>query len=325
MHNFSKTSTAFSDLKKLLKFFADSQKLKDWGSSSNTKSEATVFLSRDNTKKLSGKCFRCNKGGHMKSSCTVKQCSICKEFGHNEYKCFQKSKFHKKSENRTNFLQSCEFSFYRGSNCSKSKELTLDSSCTSHIFCDKDFFVELHEVSSKICVNAKNSVSPVKGQGVAKISLLDKRGLSHVLNLSDCPYIPDRSRSLLSVSALGQKGAKVLFDDICELRCSDKVSFPFVERNGLYVTEAFSVCSSNFSSTCKVDHDLSHCRLGHSYKLDVQKLLKSVQGMKLQNSFFSEFFCNICAANKLNRKPLSSKMASRKSSKLELVYSDGVQ
>ena len=44
--------------------------------------------------------------------------------------------------------------------------------------------------------------------------------------------------------------------------------------------------------------------------------------MKLQNSSFSESFCDICAANKLNRKPPSSKMALRKSSKLELVYSD---
>ena len=44
--------------------------------------------------------------------------------------------------------------------------------------------------------------------------------------------------------------------------------------------------------------------------------------MKLYSSIFSESFCDICAANKLNRKPLSSKMALRKSSKLELVYSD---
>ena len=208
----------------------------------------------------------------MKSSCTVKQCSFCKKFGHNESKCFQKSKLVKNSENKTNFSQSCQFSFYRGSHCSKSEELILDSGCTSHIFCVKDFFVELHDVSSKICVNANNSVSPVKGQGVAKIFLLDKRDVSHVLNLSDCLYVPDLSRNLLSVSALGQKGAKVVFDDICELRCSDKVSFPFVQRSGLYVTKVYSVCSSNSSSTCKVDLDLWHCRLGHTNKRDVQKL-----------------------------------------------------
>ena len=121
-------------------------------------------------------------------------------------------------------------------------------------------------------MNAINSVSPVKGQGVVKISLLYKRGVSHVLNLSDCFYVPDLSRNLLSVSALGQKGAKVVFDDTWELLCSDKVSFPFVQRNGLYVTKGFSVCSSNFSSTCKVDLDLWHCRLGHNNKCDVQML-----------------------------------------------------
>ena len=222
VHDFSKAPTPFSDLKKALKKFADSQKLKDCVNSSNNKSEAALFVSRHNSQKFSGKCFHCNKSGHMKSSCIVKKCSICKKFGLNESKCFQKSKLDKKSENRTNFSQSCEFSSYCGSDSSKSKEFILDSDCTSHTFCDKDFFVELHDVSSKNCVNANKSVSPVKGQSLAKISLLDKRGVSHVLNLSDCFYFPDRLRNLLSVSAFGQKGAKVVFDDSCELRCSDK-------------------------------------------------------------------------------------------------------
>ena len=140
VHDFSKTPTPFSDWKKALKNFADSQQLKDCGNSSYTKSEAALFFEQDNSKKFSGKCFRCNKSGLMKSSCTVKQCSFCKKFGHNESECFQKSKLEKKSGNRTNFSQSCEFSFYCGPDCSKSKELILDSGCTSHIFCDKDFF-----------------------------------------------------------------------------------------------------------------------------------------------------------------------------------------
>ena len=129
-------------------------------------------------------------------------------------------------------------------------------------------------------------------------------------------------RNWLRVSARGQKGAEFVFDDTCELRCSDEVSFLFVQRNGLYVTKAFSVCSSYFSSTCKVDLRLCQCRLGHNNKRDVQKFSKSVQGLKLHNSSFSESFCDISAANKLNRKPPSSKMALRKSSKVELVFSD---
>ena len=156
----------------------------------------------------------------------------------------------------------------------------MDSGCTSHILCDNYFFVEFLDVSPKICVNTNNSVSHVKGQGVAKISLLDKRGVSQVLNLSDCLYVPDHSRNLLSVSALGQKSAKVVFDDTFEFRCSDKVSFPFVQRNGLYVTKAFSVCSANISSTCKVDLDLWHCRFGHINNRDFQKLSKCYEYKK---------------------------------------------
>ena len=148
VHDFSKTPTPSSDLKKL-KISADSQKLKDCGNSSNTKSEAALFVSRCNSKEFSGKCFRCNKSGHMKNSCTVEQCSFCKKFGHNEAKCFQKSKLDKKSENGTNFSQSCEFSFYCGSDCSKSKELILDSGCTLHIICDKFFLLNFMTLLQK--------------------------------------------------------------------------------------------------------------------------------------------------------------------------------
>ena len=105
---------------------------------------------------------------------------------------------------------------------------------------------------SKICVNANNSVLPVKGHCVAKISLLDKQGVSHVLTLSDCLHVPDHSRNLMSVSALGQKGAKLVFDDTCELRCSDKVSFRFVQRNGLYVTENFQFVLQTFVARVKL-------------------------------------------------------------------------
>ena len=61
--------------------------------------------------------------------------------------------------------------------------------------------------------------------------------------------------------------------------------------------------------------------MGLNNRRDVEKITKSVQGMKLHNSSFWESFCGLCAGNKLNRKPPSSKMASRKSSKVELVYS----
>ena len=76
MHDFLKTPTPFSDLKKALKIFADSQNLEDCDNSINTNSDATFFVSRDNAKKISKKSFRCNKIEHMKNSCRAKHCSI---------------------------------------------------------------------------------------------------------------------------------------------------------------------------------------------------------------------------------------------------------
>ena len=107
-HDFSSSRTPFSDLKKALKNFADSQKLKDCGTTSNSKSEAALFASRGNGRKFSGKCFRCNKIGHLKSSCTVKQCSFCKKFGHSESKCFQKSMLDRMSNKNVNLSEGSE-------------------------------------------------------------------------------------------------------------------------------------------------------------------------------------------------------------------------
>ena len=179
----------------------------------------------------------------MQKSCKVKQCFICKKFGHIESKCIQKSK----SENKANFSQGCEFSFICGSRESKTCELILDFGCSSHVFCDKDFFVELDDDCSKVCVNANNSLSPMRGQVVAKIFLEDKHGVSHVLSLIKCLYVSEHSRNLLSVSALTQKGAKVVFDDLCELRCSDKVSFPFERGKWLVCYQYFFSLLIKFS------------------------------------------------------------------------------
>ena len=96
VHGFSNPPSPFFDLKKALKNFVDSQKLKDCGISSNTKSEVALFVSRDNAKKFSGKCFCWYRSGHMKKFCTPKQCSICNKFGHNGSQCVQKSKLEKK-------------------------------------------------------------------------------------------------------------------------------------------------------------------------------------------------------------------------------------
>ena len=51
--------------------------------------------------------------------------------------------------------------------------------------------------------------------------VLEKRRVSHILKLIDCLCVPDHSRILLTVSALDQWGAKVLFHDTCEIHCSD--------------------------------------------------------------------------------------------------------
>ena len=89
VHDFLKNPTPFVDLKKNLKTFADSQKLKDCVNLSTNTSNAAVFVLQSNAMNNSTKCFRCNQSDLMKKS--RKLCSICKKFEHSESECFQKS------------------------------------------------------------------------------------------------------------------------------------------------------------------------------------------------------------------------------------------
>ena len=87
-HDFCETAFPFSDLKKSLKCVADSQKMKDCGNWSNTKSDAALFVSPDIAEKFFGKNLRCNGSGHMTKSSTVEYCSTCKNFRQSGSKCF---------------------------------------------------------------------------------------------------------------------------------------------------------------------------------------------------------------------------------------------
>ena len=51
-----------------------------------------------------------------------------------------------------------------------------------------------------------------KGKVLAIFSL-DKQGVSHVLNFSNCFYVLDHSQEQLSVNARCQKGVGMIFDD----------------------------------------------------------------------------------------------------------------
>ena len=90
-------------------------------------------------------------------------------------------------------------------------------------------------------LSVPTKVYQLRCQGVAKISLKDKQSVSHVLSLSNCLNVPEHSRNFLSVSAITEKGAKVVCDDLCELRCPDKVSFSFERKKMAWMLSMLSI------------------------------------------------------------------------------------
>ncbi|KMQ84281.1 copia protein, partial [Lasius niger] len=146
------------------------------------------------------KCFICIKSGHMAKDCKAKVktgCKICKKQNHEEKDCF----FRKKEKNE-NKEESNQVSFLIED--SDSKEWIIDSGTTSHMTNDKKKLKEMKKVYTEVGVAKKQGSMQAKGRG--KIELRN-------CVLNDVLYVPDLKKNLLSVSAITQKGANVLFEE----------------------------------------------------------------------------------------------------------------
>ena len=89
----------------------------------------------------------------------------------------------------------------------------IDSGATKHMTFEKDLIVDFmkYEQPSKIYLG-DNRVIEAYGQGKVRLSCYDESDAVQ-LTLNKVLYVPDLSKNLLSVSAMTQMGAEVLFND----------------------------------------------------------------------------------------------------------------
>lgn len=337
VHDFSKTKTSFSDVKKALINFSDSQKIRKHVTEATE--SCALFTgtkpkdrSSNQQGKFVGKCFSCGKLGHKSNSCRSKKCDFCGKPGHTSEKCWKRTGNNGNKET-SNFAK--EFSFMTSEKCFNivaSQEFVLDSGCTSHMFKDRSLFVDfVKSVSTSSCVNANNSHSAIEGKGTVKIRLKDSTGAIQVVCLKDCLFVPSHSRNLLSVSSFTSRGAKIFFHGSCNIVCKDGTKFPFWLQNGLFLIEGFaiqealSVTPSGGSRQCSPmsDSNLWHKRLGHKGFSDFEIFRKSVLGFNVVSDLGAKTSdCDVCSLSKAHKQPRSREPEPRRSHVLDLVYSD---
>ena len=337
VHDFSKDKASFAEVKKALKNFESSRNLQ----TATASNENVALLSKGpvakssarKPEKFNGKCRRCGKSGHKQATCRVSQCNFCRRFGHEENKCFKKNPLlNPKSSAETgesNLAEDLVF-FCDGSETAltsqkcevKEHTLVIDSGASSHMFFDRSLFFDFSEETQRKVKNANGTFSQVEGVGKVSLLPLDKEGIECCVTFSDCLFLPDHSHNLISVSKLTQNGAQVNFGKSLSIFVKERATILFEEHANLHVLKGktFDFCSFSGENEEAV---LWHHGLGHNNFKNVKRLAHHVSGMSLKHSAFDKLCCcEVCKISKSRRQPVSRKMEKRKSSKLDLVFTD---
>ena len=142
------------------------------------------------------------------------------------------------------------------------------------------------------------------------------------MTFSDCLFLHDHSHNLITVSKLRQNGAQVNFGQSLSIFVNGRATIPFEEHANLHVLKGKTLDFCSFSGEIE-ESVLWHHRLGHNNFKNVKRLAHHVSGMSLKHSAFDKLCCcEVCKISKSRRQPVSRKMEKRKSSKLDLVFTD---
>ena len=253
------------------------------------------------------KCYKCQQVGHF-----VKNCPLNRKHGHSsiaEHDCKQQnddialnsSMIHRKLDNH----------WY------------IDSGATKHMTFEKDLIFDFmkYEQPSKIYLG-DNRVIEAYGQGKVRLSCYDESDAVQ-LTLNKVSYVPDLSKNLLSVSAMTQMGAEVLFNDGKCVISKDgrEITIGHLVDNKLYLVNTDE--EAQIASATSPSLEQWHCRFGHLNHTYIDQLIKDklVEGMNCSAGKVNRE-CEACAQGKMHRIPFPKKSEKKTCQPLELIHSD---
>ena len=330
----NKDEPKFSDFKKSLRSYEESEKCRSSNAMSNDNVMAVKSKSIMNRPGINEvlKCFACSGIGHRKSQCPTfsnkksRWCENCKSKTHDTNWCRSKNsaKAVKSESSEKSFVFKVNIDDEQMHDPIFTKcNLLVDTGASSHILNDQSKFVDLDKNfnSSKHYIeladgSRKNNIVSARGNAMVKVP--DCEGTLQDVLLKNALCIPSFSQNIFSVQAATSQGSKVKFyPDAAELIANNGKRFDIVKSGKLYYLDKVNAVKNKNVQTFSLRE--WHKVLGHCNKKDVLKLEQNVTGMKISDA--EDFECNVCPLGKMTQ-TFSHKPDKEANAPLELVYCD---
>lgn len=270
------------------------------------------------------KCYSCKKPGHFKKDCP---------------------RWNKRKDISKRIVNTTKALLTALSVNVQSELWYVDSGATSHMCRDRHIMKDFVEESSLQVIVANGDKLSTMGRGTVQVKL--RNGV--IKTISDVYYVPNLTANLLSVSAMVNKGFRVVFGSgTCQILDKGVVVASAVLKNGTYVLDTVELESvqcntkvfsqNSLAANAAVKHEtyratpapdattvatetVWHRRLAHLNRRSMELLKRGmVSGICYDDSKFEQ--CISCIEGKKTRLPFPKNSYNRATDILELIHTD---
>ncbi|KAF7845388.1 Retrovirus-related Pol polyprotein from transposon TNT 1-94 [Senna tora] len=231
---------------------------------------------RNHSKKFEGKCFNCNKKGHMAKDCWSKKTAV------ESNAATSKVEDEWDAEALFAIEEELALTVTTSNQINYENDWIVDSGCSNHMTGDRKKLKDMLEYKGRrVVVTADNSKLPIAHVGNTTVSPHDSES---EVPLQNVYHVPSMRKNLLSVAQLTSSGHYVLFgpQDVKVYHNLEVTKEPVMKGRRLESVYVMSAETAYVDKTRKNETaDLWHMRLSHvSYsKLDVMMKKSMLKGL----------------------------------------------